>query len=112
MTTEEKIVKTLSGLGFLVKPEPYTGTSKTFITYMIENHPVGFGDDKPSYIEANVTLALHIPVEEKYSSLQLQICRLLDDADFTYPSTSQQITLDNKTRIIFFDCQYANFEEV
>lgn len=112
MTTEELIMKTLKPLGYLVKAEPYTGDSKTFITYMIENHPSGFGDNEPMYIEANVTVALHIPIEEKYTEIQKQICRLLDKADFTYPSTSQEITNDNATRIIFFDCQYANFDEV
>lgn len=103
MSVNDKIMQTLSFLGYPVHPNVYTGDAGTYLVFNINASPEDFGDNEPGCNVDFVQVHLFCPHTFYSIDTRKQIKRALLDAGFTYPYEVD--ASDEEGQHIVFECE-------
>lgn len=97
MTVNGKIINALSGFGYPVEPDEYTGTALHYFTFNYNAIPSDFSDDDPEHERILVQVHYVCPLGESPLSIIKAVKQRLRIAGFVWP-THYNATLENNSK--------------
>ena len=108
MTLNGKIIQALSGFGYPVVPDLYTGTAERYYTFNFDLIPAQFADGRPLFHRALIQVHYFCPLGDNSIKQRADTVKALIAAGFTYPAEIN--ATENEKQNGVEPCQHFVFE--